>query len=267
MKILIIPAMLCTLILWGTNAEAFGGCEENCTDCHALEKAEASEILSKLNLPDPEISHIKVSPLKGLWEVAIMNSGKQGLIYIGFDKKHIVAGPVYEIEALSEQIRKGIGMKEQSESYVDASSIPLEDALVLGSRDAPHKVAVFTDPDCSFCGKLHEELKQVVEERKDIAFYLKLFPLRFHKEAYWKSQTIFCSGSLQYLEDNFAKRPIPRPDCETDVIDRNIELGRSLGITGTPTLIMPDGLMVKGLKDAGAIIALVEKTSGKGENK
>jgi protein-disulfide isomerase len=84
-----------------------------------------------------------------------------------------------------------------------------------------------------------------------------------HPDAYWKSKTIVNKNSLQLLEDSYESKPIPKPEMETDEIDNNIRLGTELGISGTPTLIMPDGLMVGGLIDADTIIELVFNSSKK----
>jgi thiol:disulfide interchange protein DsbC len=142
------------------------------------------------------------------------------------------------------------------------------DALILGDKKAANKVIVFTDPDCPFCGKLHEEIKKVVEKRKDIAFYIKLFPLtNLHPDAYWKSKSIICGKSLKLLEDNFKKKSIPKPACETDVLDRNIKLAASLGISGTPTLVMPNGSVLTGSLQADKLIELVDSAKKKGANR
>jgi thiol:disulfide interchange protein DsbC len=108
-------------------------------------------------------------------------------------------------------------------------------------------------------------MKKVVAERKDIAFYIELMPLKFHPDSYWKSQTILCAKSLDLLDENFEKKPIPKPGagCDATAVDQNLKTGRELGITGTPTLIMPDGLVVVGARDAATLIKLTLQTSGK----
>ncbi|MDO9288632.1 MAG: thioredoxin fold domain-containing protein, partial [Thermodesulfovibrionales bacterium] len=114
------------------------------------------------------------------------------------------------------------------------------------------------------CGKFHAELKKVVEQRKDIAFYIKLLPLvKLHPDAYWKSMSVICGKSLKLLEDNFDKKPIPKPDCKTDEIDENIKLAERLGITGTPTTIMPDGSVQVGFLEADALIKIVDSVKKK----
>jgi thiol:disulfide interchange protein DsbC len=102
-------------------------------------------------------------------------------------------------------------------------------------------------------------MKKVIEKRKDIAFYIKLFPLPMHKDAGRKSKAIMCEKSLSMLEDAFSGKPIPDPKCDTKVIDENIKLAEKLGINGTPNLIFPDSTLVPGAIDADKIIEAVDK--------
>lgn len=97
-------------------------------------------------------------------------------------------------------------------------------------------------------------MKKVVAERKDIAFYIKMYPLPMHKEAYDKAKAIVCEKSLALLDDAFEKKPLPKPKCETTVLDENIKLAQKLGISGTPAMIFPDGKIVPGAVDAKTII-------------
>jgi len=104
-------------------------------------------------------------------------------------------------------------------------------------------------------------MKKVIDKRKDIAFYLKMFVLKNHPAAYEKAKAIVCEKSLSLLDDAFEKKQLPKPKCETSVIDENIKLGEKLGITGAPALIMPNGSIVPGYKDADSLISLIDKLS------
>jgi thiol:disulfide interchange protein DsbC len=251
-------ALSLSFFLLSRSIYAFGGCEENCQKCHSLEQKEVQGIFEKMKAPDMKVLDIKMSPVRGLWEVSVEDKGNRGVMYVGFSKKYIMPGPIYEVETASNKTQETLsGVSEPADRYVDVKRIPVGDALVMGEKDARYKVIVFTDPDCPFCGKLHAELKKIVSDRKDMAFYLKLMPLKFHPDAYWKAQSILCAKSLQRLEENFEKRPIPKPDCETKIVDETVKLGEELGITGTPTLIMPDGLVVVGGREADMIKELV----------
>ncbi len=100
-------------------------------------------------------------------------------------------------------------------------------------------------------------MKQVIAQRKDIAFYVKMFPLPMHKGAYDKAKAIVCEKSLGLLEDAFAGKELPKPTCETKAVDESMELARKLGINGTPALIFPDGRLIPGYKDAKSIMELI----------
>jgi thiol:disulfide interchange protein DsbC len=207
--------------------------------------------------PQAKIVNIQLSPIKGLWEISVDDNGIKGLFYVDFSKKHLLPGPIIEIKSGSNITLEHLGKLRESKK-VDFSRIPLTTPLVMGNRLAPQKVAVFTDPDCSFCKTLHQEMEKVVQERKDIAFYLILFPLPLHKDAYWKSKSIVCNQSLKMLEDAYAHQEILRTDCNTKEIDSNIKLAETLGITGTPTLVFADGRVHSGFIPAHQIIALIQ---------
>ncbi len=100
-------------------------------------------------------------------------------------------------------------------------------------------------------------MKKIIDERKDIAFYVKLFPLKNHPEAYEKSKSVLCEKSLTLLEDAFEKKTIPKPTCETSVVDENIRLAQKLGINSVPFLVLPDGKTIPGYKDAKTLIQLI----------
>jgi len=103
-------------------------------------------------------------------------------------------------------------------------------------------------------------MKKVLEKRKDIVFFIKLYPLvKIHPKAYEKSKAIVCEKSLKLLEDAFAKKELPKAKCETSAIDENIKLAESLGIFGTPAIIFPDGSKASGAMAADAIIQRIDR--------
>jgi thiol:disulfide interchange protein DsbC len=104
-------------------------------------------------------------------------------------------------------------------------------------------------------------MKKVIDKRKDIAFFIKMYPLPMHKGAYEKAKAIVCEKSLALLEDALAKKPVPSPKCTTSAIDENLKLVEKLGIRGTPALVLPNGNIIPGYKDADSIISLIDKSS------
>lgn len=228
--------------------------EQDCSKCHTLKKEEAADILKEI-IPKVKVKEVNISAMKAVWEVQFEAESKKGIVYIDFSKKYALTGSLLDLKG-----RKNLTQERFSEiNRVDFSSIPVKDALLLGSSDAKKKVIVFTDPDCPFCSKLHAEIKKVAQERKDIAFLIKMYPLPMHKEAAEKAKAIVCEKSLAMLESAFEKKEIAKPKCKTTVIDENIKLAKKLGFTGTPVMVLQNGRVISGFKDAAAIKELIDK--------
>jgi len=124
---------------------------KSCSDCHKLDKKEAETLIKKLN-PALVVVDIKSSPITGLWQIDVdAGEGKRGALMLDYAKKHfIILSQLIPIEAIGKA------------RTTDFSKLPLKDAVVLGAKGAKKKVAVFSDPDCPYCRKLHDEMKLVL---------------------------------------------------------------------------------------------------------
>jgi thiol:disulfide interchange protein DsbC len=216
------------------------GCSGDCRECHKLDKKEAEGIVKKLN-PSIAVLDVKPAQVKSLWQIEVdAGEGKRGSIFLDFSKKHLlVVNQIIPVETIGQQ---------QPQRKVEFSKLPLKEALVMGPKNAKKKVAVFTDPDCPYCRKLHEETKKLLEKRKDVAFYVFLRPLAMHKEAFKKSEAVLCEKSLALLDNAMAGKAIPEPSCTTakGQVERNNALADSLEFRGTPTMVREDGLVNPG---------------------
>ncbi len=237
MKRNIVTVIMGLLLIAPLTSDAFSsehpGCGGDCKDCHKLEKKDAEKILKKV-LPAGNVLDVKLSPVGGLWQLDVEAGGKRGSLYLDFSQKHLINGQIIPLEAVK----------------VNFSKVPLKDAIVMGPKTAKKKVVVFTDPDCPFCKKLHEEIKQVLAMRTDVAFYIMPFPLPMHKDAYKKVQAILCEKSLALLDDAFAGKTLAEPACPNELVEKNIALAKELGFNGTPTLVRDDGTVLSGYRPA-----------------
>ena len=260
------PLLVATLVLLiaPSQASAFGGGGEGCgagvcTECHSMEREEAEKLLTGLV---EKVDAVEFSIVPGLWKVSVEGKGQKGSVYIDFSKSYIVSGRILRLSDWKDVTAIA---QAQGERRADLSRIPLEDALLLGSAKAKTKAIVFTDPQCPYCKKLHVELGKVVESDPDIAFYIKLFPLKSHPDAYRISKSVVCERSMSLLEDSFADKEVPDPACETDAVDKTLALGEELGIRSTPTLVLPDGSILSGFKPSEKLLDLLQGEDQKQE--
>jgi len=225
--------------------------DKACTECHKLEKKDAEAIVKKV-APTGTITEIKMSPIKGVWQVDVdAGEGKKGSLYLDFSKKYLIA-QIIPVESIG---------KQPPARKVDVSKIPLDDAIVLGSATATKKVIVFTDPDCPYCRQLHEIMKQVVAKHTDVSFALIMNPLPMHKDSPKKVQTILCTKSVSILDDAFSGKAVPEPaaTCTTAAVERSTALARSLEFNGTPTLVRDDGVVLSGFLPEEQLLKWIDK--------
>ena len=145
-RVFFVISILSILLMCG-NAFAFGGCESDCKKCHSLKESEVKQILTKLHAPEAKVLGIKMSPIKGLWQVTVDQNGRRGILYVGFSKKYVIGGSIFEVDTAANKTAQTMAQMPSEKRYLDVSKIPVGDALVMGSSKARYKVVVFTDPD------------------------------------------------------------------------------------------------------------------------
>jgi thiol:disulfide interchange protein DsbC len=226
----------------------------DCTSCHTLSIKEASELLKATG---GTVKSIKYAPIKGMYELLMEKDGRQGLIYVDFTKKHLMQGYLIDLATLqpvTAHAQQELPQQKQPTS-LDVKTIPLENSVVMGNPKGTRKLYVFTDPDCPYCRKFHAELKALAKSAPDVAIYIIPFPLPMHPGAYDKARAILEAQSQETLDNAFEGKVVSKPakDESKARIDANIKFGNANGITGTPTLVLPDGKLVVGGKDAESL--------------
>jgi thiol:disulfide interchange protein DsbC len=115
---------------------------QNCTACHTLSTAEATDLIRGI-APDINILEIRLSPSKPLWEVFAESRSRKMLLYVDLSKRFLISGSLFSLKD-----KRNLSQESFSAlNKVDVSKIPLEDALVMGDAKARLRVIVFTDPD------------------------------------------------------------------------------------------------------------------------
>ena len=257
------PIVVFTLCAAGhAIADSPAGCGEPFANAPALTLSEANEVLRGLG----EVKSVKVSPVRGLYELTIVNKeGRQATVYLDFDKKHLIPSPIFNL-ATKKPIAPQLVGAPQEVSRVDIATVPTGNSIILGNPEGKRKLFVFTDPDCPYCAKLHEELWKLTALAPDITIYVKMFPLKMHPQAYDKARVILGAGTPELLNKAFAGEPLPPagPKDAAKPVDETIKYAESIGITSTPTMILPDGEILVGFRKADELKELVSKGDAKG---
>ena len=252
-------AVAVTIILVSSSfAMAKDGCGGDCTSCHTLTPTEATGYLKKIGVT---VTSVRQSPSRGLFELLVEKDGQKGILFMDYGKKHFIQGAVVNIEKLEQVIAHKNELPQPKQvTSVDVKSIPAQLAVVMGNPKGTKKLYVFTDPDCPYCRKGHAELKKLASIAPDVAIHIMLFPLPMHPGAYEKSRAVFETKSLELLDKAFEGKDVPKPAKEESkkAIDEIIKFANANGIASTPTLVLPDGTIQVGMRDAESMKKMLE---------
>ena len=108
-----------------------------------LTKKSAEALLGPI-MQGVKIDSVSKSPLQGVWELVIAApNGEKSVVYFDDKKMLMVTGSIIDLRTRINLTQS----RYEDVNRVDFSSIPLDDALVMGNRNAKYKVVVFDDPD------------------------------------------------------------------------------------------------------------------------
>ena len=185
-----------------------------------------------------KVEGVQPGPL-GLYEVRFRSSGGTRIVYTDADASHIFLGKIYDTasdrDITEERLRKLNAIK--------FDALPLEQAVKIQRGNGKRVMAMFSDPYCPACRQFEQTLQKV----DDITIYVFMFPV-IRPELAEQSKQVWCSPDRAKAWLDVALRgkpPTAKPDC-TDPVAKNVELGRSLGVNSTPTLVLANGERITG---------------------
>jgi thiol:disulfide interchange protein DsbC len=258
LKELLVCLFVSLIVASPSFAMAKEGCGGVCATCHSLTEKEATELLKKTG---GTVTSVKQSPARGLFELFVEREGQKGIILMDYGKKHLIQGMVVDIEKLEPVSAHQQNFPQpKQQTSLDVSTIPAANAIIMGNPKGSKKLYVFTDPDCPYCRKGHAELQKLAKIAPDVAIHVMLFPLPMHPAAYDKSRTVLETRSLDLLDKAFEGKDVPKPTKESSkkAIDEIVKFANANGISGTPTMVMPDGKIEVGMRDAETLKKMLE---------
>ncbi|WP_367987317.1 bifunctional protein-disulfide isomerase/oxidoreductase DsbC [Vibrio sp. NTOU-M3] len=211
------------------------------TQASEFNKEELIERFSKLRL---NVEDVIPSEIEGLVEV--QTSG--GPLYASPDGKFFIAGTLFSLADDGQYV--DVVAKRQAPLNVEKLA-KLQDSMIeFKAENEKYVVTVFTDITCGYCVRLHSEMK----EYNDLGITIRYLafprqggvsPVADQMAAIWCS-----SEPKSAMHDAKINRVMPEKgenfaQCQS-TIKQHYQLGKELGISGTPAIFLPNGEMVGG---------------------
>lgn len=219
-----------------------------CAGGGAAEAGKPDEVKAQIaKRLEVKVEDIRPSPIEGLYEV---RSGAE-VGYVSTDGRYYVNGDVFDIASkanLTEDVRKKGRMAL-------LGSIKDQDAIVFAPKGAArHTVTVFTDVDCVHCRRMHSEIAEL--NRLGVRVRYLMYPRGGPGSDSWKkAEAVWCSADRKDALTRAKKgEKVAARDCDAPVATQ-YELGRSLGVNGTPGIFTDKGEYLAGYANAAYLAA------------
>ena len=201
-------------------------------------------IRARLSLVDRdlEIARILPTPVVGLYLVELE---RQGFLYATGDGQYLIEGDMYRVLETGgvmnlTDARRNVLRREM------LSAVSKNEMIVFAPEGEVRAVlSIFTDVDCGYCRKLHGEMASLNEFGIEVR-YLAYPRSGIGTASYDKMVTAWCSEDPQDAITRLKMgQELAALSCDSPVAEQ-YELGQSVGVRGTPALVLESGEMLPG---------------------
>lgn len=190
-----------------------------------------------------QVDWITMAPMPGFYQV--IASGQ--MVYVSTDGKYVMHGEVIDLPRKRNISADAWALFRKAQ----LATIPASQRLIYGPANPKYTVTVFTDVSCGFCRALHEHMAELNKEGIAVEY------LAWPREGltttagrptptYTEMVSIWCAADPKTaFSAAMAGKAPPAATCENPV-KQHFELGRKMGVDGTPAIFGPDGRLLGG---------------------
>ncbi len=213
----------------------------------AAAPAGSERLLGALNkhAPNLPIEDVYEAPLPGFIAVELAGGN---VLYGSADGRYFYfGGDLYEMGAELVNLTEGRRATKRKR-LLDA--VPMEEMVVFSPAGTTRThVSVFTDIDCGYCRKLHQEVAEINALGIEVR-YLAYPRAGMGTPSAAKIITAWCADDRNDAMTALkAGEQVPMASCSNPVANQ-IELGRQVGVSGTPAIVTADGRLLPGYMPA-----------------
>ncbi|HEX4375869.1 MAG TPA: DsbC family protein [Steroidobacteraceae bacterium] len=181
---------------------------------------------------------VRPTPVPGIFE---LRRGAD-IIYMSQDGRYVFTGSLYRVEG-----RANLTEAHKSElrkKLIDA--VPESDMVVFAPPSPKYMVTVFTDVDCPYCQAFHKQIADY--NRLGIKVRYVFFPRSGPNTPSWhKAEQVWCSTDRKAaLTDSKLGKPLQAKVCPNTPVGLEYQLGKDIGLEGTPGVVASDGTVIGG---------------------
>ena len=162
--------------------------------------------------------------------------------YVSADGRYLLQGDVIDLE-------RDVNLTEASRSNARRELLAAtgdDEAIVFSPASPTYSVTIFTDIDCSYCRRLHEQIDEYMALGIEVRYFL--YPRMGPSSRAWiTSEEVWCSQNRQHaLTMAKLDRKFDSESCDASAVSQHYVIGQQVGLSGTPAIVLEDGELIGG---------------------
>ncbi len=201
-------------------------------------------------VPDANIDSVNPSQMPGFYEVVLQGQ----VLYVSADGKYLMSGSLWDIAAKRDltDARKAVLRRQVLDT------VGSEKRIVFAAKEPKHTVTVFTDIDCGYCRRLHQQMAEY--NSLGISVEYLFFPRAgVGSDSFRKAESVWCAADRNAaMTKAKSGEPLEDKTCANPIAEE-FELGHKVGVAGTPAVITEDGTQIGGYLAPDQMISRLEQ--------
>jgi len=196
--------------------------------------------------PDLTFTVLGPAPVADFYEVQVENGP---LFFVHSNGEYFFQGGLLQVQSdRIVDVLESRRVEQRRELFADRST---EDMIIFKPEGKTAAIMnIFTDVDCGYCRKLHQEVPQLNAMGIEVR-YLAYPRAGIPSGSYNKIATAWCAEDQQDILTKVKNgQAVPIEVCEDNPVAEHYVLGDSIGVTGTPAIVLMDGTLIPGYQPA-----------------
>ena len=228
----------------------------------ALSPAGADEVGAELEQVRQKVSEmfelidqddINISPVDGWYTIH-----KGSIVaYISADGRYLLQGDLVDLDT---QVNLSELVRNESRRELMAS-VKNDDVILFSPADVKYSVSIFTDVECTYCRRLHSQIDEYLAHGIEVRYLL--YPRNGPTSRAWTTaEEVWCSNDRNSaLTAAKLDRKFASTDCDASIVQEHYGIGRDVGLSGTPAIVLDDGTLISGYLPPDQLKARLDQTT------
>jgi thiol:disulfide interchange protein DsbC len=205
-------------------------------------------------VPGATIDSIADAAMPGFYEVSLQGQ----IVYVSADGRYLLQGSVYDIATKTDLTEATRAVQRRTA----LKTLGPDKRIAYAPSSPKHTVTVFTDIDCGYCRRMHQQMPEY--NKLGIAIEYLFFPRAGAGSESWdKAVSVWCASDRALaLTEAKAGKELDKKECRNP-IEEEYALGNKIGVNGTPAVITADGSQVGGYLPPEQLLQRLDQLAAK----